>query len=173
MQGPAGPAGQDAIDTTTFVQILNRGTGIIFKNLNGGLVSSFGTGSVSSGIISKDFTADPCPLDQYIKSIDSNGAVTCVSTYLLPGTVPPIKTITVIDTPASIFGSAGETTDLRVNSVIQIPVNSTCAGPGRVIKQIKIDGSVSCGTIPYCEIVGSDFNCYDSAGQKTTITIPN
>ncbi|MBI3632758.1 MAG: collagen-like protein [Candidatus Vogelbacteria bacterium] len=168
-QGSVGPVGQDTVDNRTYIQTLTQGANIIFKDSNGNPVTFFGAGGASGGVISHDFTADPCTLPgEYIKSIDPNGVTTCVSTTPPPGTPTNITTISVDDTIRSAIRD-NNVDYLWVEPTVQRPVTFGCSAPGQIISKINSSGTSGLCTT-YCEIVGKTFTCYNSAGQATSIT---
>ena len=171
--GSEGPAGTNAM--INYIQTINRGERIIFKNNRGTPVSFFGTNGDHSGIVSRDFTVDLCTgQNEYVKSIDPSGGRVCVSSSPLVGSETGITSVGQSDSPGSIrfFPESNNAIWMAIDqSVIQKRVTGNCE-VGMAITQIDINGNVSCGYMNYCEIKGRTFICHDSRGRTKSVLIP-
>ncbi|MDO8493034.1 MAG: hypothetical protein Q7S19_00610 [bacterium] len=190
--GPAGIAGVDEIDS--FLNSLNSGLGIIFRNLLGNKINSIG-GNIPDGIVSRDFTANPCRSGGiYLNSIDPNGVTTCVGlgNNITPEQNVPLTDINVGDyypnTPSMLIRKSSDNiVNVRVDGLaIQgTVISSACKDRGMAIGRIRgqnISNSsyqnvtIEC-TAPgtsssgYCDIQGQTFFCVDANGIRTSIDI--
>ncbi len=202
--GPAGPMGiagliglvglpgPDAIDNSSlYIQQIFAGTGIVFKTASGRNISSgiIGIGSSSSGIIARDFTADPCSSGIYLNSIDPNGYTTCATTSgtANDGQDAGLVGFTLSDSPVSMVILIGpnNVADMRVDgNAIQGTVVRGC-GQGQAIGMIRVqngsnssyqDVEIECTPAGYsgrgyCDISGRTFFCVDASGRVTSIDI--